>query len=128
METGACIVPVVAFGENDTFDTFIPPPGSSAERVLWRLKKRLGIATPLFWGVGFGRGNRGLLPHSVPLHAVVGAPIEVPRYEAQGRCDDKAQALVEAYHARYREAVQGIWDKYKEQYAPNRVRELRFVG
>lgn len=34
VESGACLVPVIAFGEPDTFDTYIAPPGSPTRRVL----------------------------------------------------------------------------------------------
>eukprot|EP00195_Chlamydomonas_chlamydogama_P001910 CAMPEP_0202915688 /NCGR_PEP_ID=MMETSP1392-20130828/66329_1 /ASSEMBLY_ACC=CAM_ASM_000868 /TAXON_ID=225041 /ORGANISM="Chlamydomonas chlamydogama, Strain SAG 11-48b" /LENGTH=369 /DNA_ID=CAMNT_0049607809 /DNA_START=380 /DNA_END=1489 /DNA_ORIENTATION=+ len=80
LETGASLVPVVAFGENDLFDTHIPSKGSKSEAVMLLLKRWFSFATPLFWGTGV-TGGFGLLPRNRPLNTVVGAPIEVPRYD-----------------------------------------------
>ncbi len=126
IETGSSIVPVVAFGENDAFDTYVPERGSRLDKALKLVKKYTGFATPLFWGVGLLSG-RGLLPKGVPLNTVVGTPIVVARYTPSGPQDEKLHFLVEEYHARYLEAMQAIYDTHKDAFAPTRKRDLRFI-
>ncbi|GAX78020.1 hypothetical protein CEUSTIGMA_g5462.t1 [Chlamydomonas eustigma] len=126
IETGSSLVPVVAFGENDTFDTFIPDQGSVSDKVMKMLKKFLGFATPIFWGVGITSGW-GLLPKGVPLNTVVGEPIAVPLYQGQGSSDERMIALVDEVHGKFLAATQKLWDEYKDKFASDRRRELRFV-
>ncbi|KAG1674825.1 hypothetical protein FOA52_015212 [Chlamydomonas sp. UWO 241] len=48
----AHLVPVIAFGENDAFDTYVAPPGSLVARLMKCLKPFTGLTFPVFWGVG----------------------------------------------------------------------------
>eukprot|EP00798_Chlamydomonas_sp_ICE-L_P004294 gene4294-14404_t len=79
LTTGASLVPVVAFGENELYMTYIAPKGSSQDKALKFMKRVLGFTIPFFWGVGLF-GGVGLMPYSGHLNTVVGAPISIPKY------------------------------------------------
>ena len=82
------------------------------------LEKTLGFTIPL----AFGRGifmPWGLLPYPVPLNIVVGAPIEVEKYEeaGSGRGGAVFEALVDKYHRQYVTALLELFDQHKEKFA-----------
>eukprot|EP00798_Chlamydomonas_sp_ICE-L_P019496 gene19496-26159_t len=79
LKTGAALVPVMAFGENELFHTFVAPEGTMTDKVLKFVKKTTGFGVPLFWGFGL-LGGKGLLPYAQPLNTVVGKPIHLPSY------------------------------------------------
>ncbi len=63
-------------------------------------------------------------PYSPPpcyLHWQVGAPISVDRTV------DPSREQVNALHATYCAALRELYDQHKEQYAPNRKRDMCFV-
>lgn len=122
VETGASLVPVFAFGENDVFETYIPPSGTRLHKFQQAWKNTFGCANPFFWGVGLF-GGTGLLCRKVPLTAVVGAPIQVEKFA--GSCKDPAFAeQVDKYHAQYVEALKQLYEEHKQKYAHDRKREL----
>ncbi|MEW5299156.1 MAG: hypothetical protein WDW36_002198 [Sanguina aurantia] len=112
METGARLVPVLAFGENDIFDTYVAAEGTFTCRVFRTLKHHLGFATPIFWGVGF-RGGLGLLPKPVRLTTVVGIPQIVPKITPQ-MDQPTVNTLVEKTHAEYVCALRQLWDEHSK--------------
>lgn len=86
LKTGAALVPVVSFGENDIFAQYPNPKGSLLRRVQERILRLWGYTIPSFFGVGsfplaapsIGSFQYGLLPFRRPMTTIVGAPIEVP--------------------------------------------------
>lgn len=138
--TGASLVPCISFGEPETYNTINQLRHSHPIRRFQRfLERTLGFTIPL----AFGRGvflPFGLLPYPVPLHIVVGAPIEVEKYEKKeaaeggsatsevshasssadggnrGR-DAVFEALVDKYHGLYVTALLELFDQHKEKYA-----------
>ena len=119
VETGASLVPCISFGEPDTYNTINQLPHSHPIRRFQRyLEKTLGFTIPL----AFGRGifmPWGLLPYPVPLNIVVGAPIEVEKYEeaGSGRGGAVFEALVDKYHRQYVTALLELFDQHKEKFA-----------
>ncbi|KAI8097116.1 diacylglycerol acyltransferase type 2A [Halteromyces radiatus] len=124
VETGASLVPVLSFGENDIYDQIKSEQGSW----LWLLQKRiqaaLGFTMPLFHGRGIFNYDIGLMPHRKPLNVVFGNPIDPPSNVS----DEEKDNVVQDLHTQYMNSLQAIWDKYKDDFAPNRVQELAFVG
>ncbi len=57
---------------------------------------------------------------------MVGAPIPVKKYEGD-LSSPEAAVLVDKYHAQFKSQVLGIWEKYKDVYAKDRVQELQIV-
>ncbi|CAO3593919.1 unnamed protein product [Absidia cylindrospora] len=123
VETGACLVPVLSFGENDIYDQVKSEQGTW----LWGIQKKmqgiLGFTMPLFHGRGIFNYDIGLMPHRKPMNVVFGTPIEPPSNVS----DDMKDQVVQELHAQYMSGVQALWDKYKDDFAPNRIRELAFV-
>ena len=126
VQTGASLVPVILFGENNTYSTINSlPPNSPLRRFQSWLEKRLGFTIPIAFGAGvFTRW--GLLPHPVPLNVVVGAPIEVEKWVEVNGDDEQEQeqgarfdAVVDKYHRLYMDALQKLFDENKEKYAKN---------
>jgi hypothetical protein len=83
LQTGAALVPVVAFGESDLFRTVNELSYASMLRRFQRkLEKLTGFTVPLAYGRGLFM-RRGLLPYPTPINVVVGAPLEVERYQGE---------------------------------------------
>lgn len=85
LQSGASLVPVIAFGENDLFRTYVPRRGSQAAHVQRRLQKVVGTASPVFWGSGF------LLPEMSAVAARLSALIQ-PLSGSLQRLGSRAQA------------------------------------
>jgi len=51
----------------------------------------------------------------------VGEPIDCPRIESP------TAEQIDEYHRRYMEALEALYDKYKDVYAKDRRHEMRFV-
>lgn len=68
----------------------------------------------------------GIMPSPVPLVTVVGAPIEVERFEGDTRCA-RFDELVEQYHRQYTKALRGLYDAHKDLYHKGRAGELAII-
>ncbi|XP_069776016.1 2-acylglycerol O-acyltransferase 1 isoform X2 [Narcine bancroftii] len=77
LKTGAQLVPVFSFGENELFNQVENPPGSLLRAVQDKLQKLMGLAIPLFHARGVFQYSFGLLPYRKPIYTVVGKPIPV---------------------------------------------------
>ncbi|KRZ15928.1 2-acylglycerol O-acyltransferase 2 [Trichinella zimbabwensis] len=75
--SGASLVPVFSFGENDLYFQWPNPEGSWVRQWQRISKKILGWSTPLICGRGLFNYTFGLLPYRRPIHTVVGSPIHV---------------------------------------------------
>ncbi|PSC71000.1 diacylglycerol o-acyltransferase [Micractinium conductrix] len=111
MRTGAALVPVYGFGENATFRTVTELAPESALRRLQRVMTRtVGFTIPLYFG------RVGLLPFGVPLDVVVGAPLQLPKWE--GPEEGAAyEAAVDRGHAAYCAALRSLFEQHREHYA-----------
>lgn len=116
LETGAALVPVYGFGENNVMETRNGLPETSRVRRVQRAMLRvMGFTAPIWRGRGLF-GGRGILPLPRKLDVVVGAPIDVPRYDGDVTSAE-FHALVDKYHAIYMEALQKLFDDNKDTYA-----------
>ena len=84
VETGSCVVPVYAFGENHLYggaEPVVTKKGKVVDHWTVRLNRRsqklLGFALPLALGRGVFNYCLGIVPHRRPLVTVVGRPIAV---------------------------------------------------
>lgn len=113
IETGASIVPVFTFGENDVYDVLSNEPGS-----LWRrfqeFHKKYFVLTPvIFWGRGMFQHNFGLLPRRVPINTVFGGPMDVEKKE------NPTQEEIDKVHERYLEVLEALFEEHKWKYVKN---------
>lgn len=121
IRTGADLVPVLSFGENDLYEQVSSTSHPLIHKTQMLVKKLLGFTIPLFHARGVFNYDVGLLPYRRPLNIVVGRPIKVAR---QARPED---AYVDQIHADYVRELQRLWDEFKDEFAKDRVEEMQIV-
>ncbi|KYB29140.1 2-acylglycerol O-acyltransferase 1-like Protein [Tribolium castaneum] len=104
--SGAALVPVLTFGEND----LLAVRGSFWKHISFITKKFPTLASGLFYGRGVFQDNFGWVPRDIPLMTVVGTPIKVSKteYPTSEQIDD--------LHEKFQEELVKLFDKYKYQY------------
>ncbi|KAI9674266.1 MAG: diacylglycerol O-acyltransferase 1 [Trizodia sp. TS-e1964] len=122
IRTGADLVPVLAFGENELYKQVEPLAHPLIYRAQMALKRVLGFTVPLFHARGVFNYDVGLLPYRHPLHVVVGRPLKV----LQDRTPEPA--YVDAIHAEYVAELTRVWDEWKDEFAPRRAGELEITA
>merc|ERR1712086_165514 len=133
--TGASLVPVISFGENETFSQY---KGGLARKVQKFFMDLMGFSIPLFHGRGVFNYSFGLFPHRVPIRSVVRSPIPCPKMDPTA---DEFNNVVSDLHQRYMRELQDLYDKHADDYylreaaewfAPrppvHKLQKLRFVN
>jgi 2-acylglycerol O-acyltransferase 2 len=113
-QTGADLVPVLAFGENELYEQHTPATDTFVHDLqLWSLKN-WRYTVPLLRSIL----RMHLMPRRYPLNIVVGEPVSVVPSpgEAEPKETDRA-------HAAYCEALQQLWDAHKDRFATAEGRE-----
>ncbi|KAF6248759.1 diacylglycerol acyltransferase [Scenedesmus sp. NREL 46B-D3] len=127
LQTGAQLVPVIGFGENELYHMREVKPGSMRDKLQRFLKAAFGFTLPNAVGTGLFFGS-GLMPFKRPLHTVVGAPVE---FDPSAALKDYPEAgldqLVDAYHAQYVAALKQLWNEHKDKYDSGRRKSLDIV-
>ena len=121
LRTGADLVPVLAFGENDLYDQFGAESHPEIHKFQLLVKKLLGFTIPLFHARGVFNYDVGLMPYRRPLNIVVGRPVKVtqnPKPE---------QDEIDRVHEEYVQELERIWDLWKGDFAPHREEELQIL-
>lgn len=111
VETGADIVPVIAFGENDLFSP-VDVQASFLKRGVAKLWEGF-VGHP----VSFSTGRFGMfVPHRKPVRVVVGEaiPVKQQRFEQ----DEK---YIEALQGRYIDELQRLYDDWKGVFGDARI-------
>ncbi|KAI7887311.1 putative diacylglycerol acyltransferase type 2b [Lichtheimia hyalospora FSU 10163] len=122
LQTGASLVPVINFGENELYEQVMNDDGSWLRKFQRQTQRLAGFTVPLFHGRGIFNYDIGLMPHRRPMHVVFGEPIDPPKGDVENV--DKA---VQELHYKYMESVKALYDKYKDVYAEDRVKDLEFI-
>ncbi|KAI9818169.1 MAG: diacylglycerol O-acyltransferase 1 [Pycnora praestabilis] len=121
VRTGADLVPVLAFGENELYDQVQPEQHPGIHKLQLLAKKVLGFTIPLFHARGVFNYDVGLMPYRRPLNVVVGRPIKVAQ---QGKPDEEYVNLI---HELYVTELERLWDEWKDIFAKERTAELEIV-
>ncbi|CZT47382.1 related to diacylglycerol acyltransferase type 2a [Rhynchosporium secalis] len=121
IRTGADLVPVLAFGENDLYDQLQPDSHPKIHKFQLLVKKLLGFTIPLFHARGIFNYDVGLMPYRRPLNIVVGRPIRVKQSAQPG------QEEIDRVHEEYIQELETIWHTWKDAFAKNRKEELSIV-
>eukprot|EP00887_Chlorella_sp_A99_P004280 scaffold15.g4280.t1 len=117
LQTGAALVPVYCFGENNTFRTVNELPRESMlRRAQRRIEKATGFTIPLYFGTGLFLPF-GFLAYPVQMDVVIAHVVQRPKravgarhlcvtiHPPPGRAGDthsaEFEALVDKYHAAY---------------------------
>ncbi|TPX32555.1 hypothetical protein SmJEL517_g04351 [Synchytrium microbalum] len=116
IQTGAALVPVFTFGENDLYYQTTPERNPKIASLQSWFQKATGFSFP------FGMGKFGWIPLRRKIVSVVGAPIHVIKQ------DNPSQEYIDELHAKYIQSLAKLYDTYKDTYAPNRIRDMRIVG
>ncbi|KAL8830771.1 MAG: hypothetical protein Q9191_001248 [Dirinaria sp. TL-2023a] len=121
IRTGADLVPVLAFGENELYDQISSDSHPLVHKGQMIVKKLLGFTIPLFHARGVFNYDIGMMPYRRPLNVVVGRPIAVIRQQ------EPDSGYVDELHAQYVGELERIWEEWKDQFARDRRGELQIV-
>ncbi|KAK6044946.1 diacylglycerol acyltransferase, partial [Cooperia oncophora] len=110
LRTGAYLVPVYSFGENEVFEQVENPKGSAVRRFQSYMKKFGGFSLPFFYGRGIFQLTFGYLPFRKPIDTVVGAPIPVVKVP------DPTQEQIDELHEVYIEKLNELFEEHKQKY------------
>ncbi|KAK0656137.1 diacylglycerol acyltransferase-domain-containing protein [Cercophora newfieldiana] len=124
VRTGADLVPVLAFGENDLYDQVSPETHPGIRRMQMFILNTLKFTLPFLHGRGIFNYDVGLMPYRRPLNIVVGKPI----YVAQARDGDVDMAEVDRLHGLYVDELKKMWDRYKDEFAADRKEEMTIMA
>jgi len=120
LTTGASLVPMWGFGENNIFEN-LATDSPMILKIQRKIQRVLSFAPVLVAGRGvFSYGGFGIVPHRRPISVVVGAPIAV-EMDA-----NPSTEKVEAIHAQYKAAVKDLFNKYKDIYDP-KAEPIEFI-
>jgi len=111
VKTGADLVPVLGFGENELYDQFDAAAHPWIHKGQLLVKKIAGFTVPLFHARGVFNYDVGLMPYRRPVNIVVGRAIKVEQQKVP------EEAYVNELHAKYVEELTSIWDKWHGQFA-----------
>jgi 2-acylglycerol O-acyltransferase 2 len=108
IRSGADLVPVVCFGENELYDQYHPPPGSLVARVQALFLRFLRYTLPILRRGPFGNLSM-LVPKKRPLVIIIGKPIPTEPAPPGINAKDFEEYLFEHY---YRD-LRFLYNKYK---------------
>ncbi|KAF1945379.1 diacylglycerol O-acyltransferase 2A [Clathrospora elynae] len=121
IRTGADLVPVLAFGENDVYDQLDTESHPYIHKFQMLVKKVMGFTIPIFHARGIFNYDVGMMPYRRPMNIVAGRPIRV----AQDKHPDNE--YINEVHDRYVEELMRVWNEHKDTFAKNRTGELEIV-
>ena len=125
IKTGADLVPVLSFGENDLYDQIKGDQHPIIHRLQLLFKRVMGFTVPLFHARGVFNYDMGFIPYRRPLNIVVGRPIHVSG-PVEGQEDHTA--YVDELHTLYTNELIRLWDKWKDVFAKDRLTEMEIVS
>ncbi|KFH40333.1 Diacylglycerol O-acyltransferase 2A-like protein [Hapsidospora chrysogenum ATCC 11550] len=125
LRTGADLVPVLAFGENDLYDQLSPHTHPMVHRLQIFLLKVFKFTVPALHGRGVLNYDVGLMPYRRPVNVVVGRPIQVDRPRGS---EQPTQEEIDRLHELYVREVERLWDTYKDQFSPVRTSEMKIIS
>jgi 2-acylglycerol O-acyltransferase 2 len=121
IRTGADLVPVLAFGENDLYDQLTSDSHPKIHKFQLLVKKLLGFTIPLFHARGVFNYDVGLMPYRRPLNIVVGKPVKVTQ------ASKPEQEHINRVHEEYVMELERLWNTWKDKFSPERMSELEFI-
>lgn len=104
LQTGAAVVPVISFGENDLYHQLSNEPDSLSAKVQTLIRKAIGITLPIVQEV---------IPRRHSITTVVGAPLEVKQNAEPSREE------INALHDEFINALSELFEDHKHNYIEN---------
>ncbi|KAJ3122889.1 2-acylglycerol O-acyltransferase 1 [Physocladia obscura] len=114
LTTGASLVPVISFGENETWKQ---SDSKWFKNVNAFTKKFAHFVLPALEG----RFGVPIIPFAAQLVTVVGKPIDVEQIA------NPTEEQIDALHSRYIKELVELYETYKEDFFKDRIRDLRLV-
>lgn len=121
IRTGADLVPVLGFGENEIYEQLDPHAHPWLHKFQLLVKKTMGWTVPIFHARGIFNYDVGMMPYRRPMNIVVGRPIRV----VQSKHPDRE--YVDRVHGEYIEELMRIWNEHKDTFAKRRLEELEII-
>ncbi len=121
IRTGADLVPVLGFGENEVYEQFQAHHHPKVHRFQLLVKRLLGFTIPLFHARGIFNYDVGLMPYRKPINIVVGRPIRVVQ------TSKPSQEEIDRVHEEYILELERLWNTWKDDFSPDRKEELSYV-
>ncbi|PWY64281.1 diacylglycerol o-acyltransferase [Aspergillus heteromorphus CBS 117.55] len=125
IHTGADLVPVLAFGENDLYEQVRSENHPLIHKLQMLVKSIMGFTIPLFHARGVFNYDVGLMPYRRPLNIVVGRPIRVIQQHDRGKINDE---YINHLHTLYVQELERLWEEWKDVYAKDRTSEIEIVA
>ncbi|KAI8683834.1 Diacylglycerol O-acyltransferase [Fusarium keratoplasticum] len=124
LRTGADLVPVIGFGENDLYDQLSPKTHPIVHQMQMIFLKVFKFTVPALHGRGVLNYDVGLMPYRRPVNIVIGRPLRVERPHGP----QPAQEDIDELHERYIREVEKLWEAYKDQFSPDRKAEMEIFA
>ncbi|PWY77151.1 diacylglycerol O-acyltransferase 2A [Aspergillus sclerotioniger CBS 115572] len=125
IHTGADLVPVLAFGENDLYEQVRSENHPVIHKLQMLVKHTMGFTIPLFHARGVFNYDVGLMPYRRPLNIVVGRPIHVMQQRDREKIGDD---YINHLHSLYVQELERLWEEWKDVYARDRTSEIEVVA
>ncbi|KXN66478.1 diacylglycerol acyltransferase [Conidiobolus coronatus NRRL 28638] len=110
LETGSDLVPVYAFGENETYSQ----PSLDQNIIYFWLSHTIyrfsNLIFPILSGRGIFPNTKGIFPNNVPIRIVVGKPIIVEKDS------NPSEEKIHELHAKYCSELEDLYNKYKDEF------------
>ncbi|OOF93661.1 hypothetical protein ASPCADRAFT_52468 [Aspergillus carbonarius ITEM 5010] len=125
IHTGADLVPVLAFGENDLYEQVRSENHPVIHKLQMLVKHTMGFTIPLFHARGVFNYDVGLMPYRRPLNIVVGRPIHVMQQRDREKIGEE---YINHLHCLYVQELERLWEEWKDVYARDRTSEIEIVA
>lgn len=125
IRTGADLVPVLAFGENDLYEQVRSDQHPIIYKFQMLIKHTMGFTIPLFHARGVFNYDVGLMPYRRPLNIVVGRPIQVVQQRDRDKIDE---TYIDNLHDKYIQELRRLWEQYKDVFAKDRISEIEIIA
>lgn len=129
------LVPVLAFGENDLYETLVPEQGTWLDKLQKGIKRWLGWTVPVFWARGVFNYDVGMVPFRRGIEVVCGRPVVPERWKGGeeagigegGEIKEPTEEEIDQLQEEYVRELTRVWDEWKDIFAPARRGELEIV-
>jgi hypothetical protein len=126
IRTGADLVPVLGFGENELYDQVQSENHPRIHKFQMIVKRTMGFTIPLFHARGVFNYDVGLMPYRRSLNIVVGRPIEVIQRNTDR--NEVSESYVNELHTKYVQELERLWTQWRDVFATDRKSELEIVA
>ncbi|CAD5228361.1 unnamed protein product [Bursaphelenchus xylophilus] len=118
--TGAHLVPVFAFGENDTYRQVPNPKGSLIRAIQTKVKYMTGISPVMAYGTNIIPFVPGVIPLRTEINVVFGEPIPVTKTK------HPTWEQIDELHKTYKQKLEALFEAHKTKYGVSQDTHIEF--